>query len=135
MVFISGMNAQFCNAADLVVGYAPQVPAPAADFSATPVSGTVPLAISFSDASTGSITSWTWNFGDGNGSTLQNPDHTYAAAGTYTVALVVEGPHGYDSEIKVGLITVASSMVYAPARTGSRSTPQQGSETNAPENR
>jgi PKD repeat protein len=93
------------------------------------------LAVSFSDASTGSITSWTWNFGDGNGSTLQNPDHTYAAAGTYTVALVVEGPHGYDSEIKVGLITVASSMVYAPARTGSRSTPQQGSETNAPENR
>ncbi|MAB78558.1 MAG: cell surface protein, partial [Planctomycetes bacterium] len=135
MVFVNGMNAQFCNAADLVVGYAPQVPTPAADFSATPVSGTVPLAVSFSDASTGSITNWTWNFGDGNGSTLQNPNHTYAAVGTYTVALLVEGPHGYDSEIKVGHITVASSMVYAPARTGSRSTPQQGSETNAPENR
>jgi PKD repeat protein len=135
MVFISGMNAQFCNAADLVVGYPPQVPAPAADFSATPLSGTAPLAVSFSDASTGSITSWTWDFGDGNGSTLQNPGHTYAAAGTYTVALVVEGPHGYDSEIKVGHITVASSLVSDRGRTGPRTTPPQGSETKAPENR
>jgi serine protease len=32
---------------------------------------------------------WSWDFGDGNGSTAQNPSHTYAADGTYTVTLTV----------------------------------------------
>lgn len=46
----------------------------------------------FSDISTsslGSIQSWAWNFGDGTTSTLQNPTHTYAANGTYTVTLII----------------------------------------------
>jgi len=34
-------------------------------------------------------TGWTWNFGDGFTSTAQNPSHTYAALGTYTVTLTV----------------------------------------------
>jgi hypothetical protein len=33
--------------------------------------------------------SWYWDFGDGTSSSLQNPSHTYAAAGTYTVCLTV----------------------------------------------
>ena len=42
----------------------------------------------FSDQSTGGpFVSWNWNFGDGNNSSLQNPSHTYANAGTYTVCL------------------------------------------------
>lgn len=49
--------------------------------------------IGFSDASTaaGSIVNgWTWDFGDGSPlSSLQNPTHTYATAGTYTVSLRV----------------------------------------------
>ncbi|MEM8486623.1 MAG: FG-GAP-like repeat-containing protein [Bacteroidota bacterium] len=50
------------------------------------------LDVSFTDASTdsdGSIVSWSWDFGDGNTSTGQNPDITYAASGTYTVSLTV----------------------------------------------
>lgn len=46
----------------------------------------------FSDISTsslGSVQSWAWAFGDGGTSNLQNPTHTYAAAGTYTVSLTV----------------------------------------------
>ena len=43
----------------------------------------------FFDASTGSPTSWTWNFGDGTSSSLQNPTHTYASAGNYTVTLSI----------------------------------------------
>lgn len=35
---------------------------------------------------------WLWDFGDGNTSTLQNPTHTYAAAGTYNVQLLVKCP-------------------------------------------
>jgi PKD repeat protein len=40
------------------------------------------------------ITSWTWNFGDGNNSSLQNPSHTYAALGNYTVCLAVTSISG-----------------------------------------
>ncbi len=38
---------------------------------------------------TGSITGWQWDFGDGNNSSSQNPTHTYANDGTYTVQLTV----------------------------------------------
>src|SRR6185436_622618 len=50
------------------------------------------LACSFSDGSTdpdGTIASRSWMFGDGGTSSATNPTHTYAAAGTYTVALTV----------------------------------------------
>jgi PKD repeat protein len=50
------------------------------------------LDVVFTDTSTdadGTIVSWLWDFGDGNTSTQQNPSHTYAAAGTYTVTLTV----------------------------------------------
>lgn len=43
----------------------------------------------FTDYSTGSITNWYWDFGDSTSSTLQNPTHTYAGAGTYGVCLTV----------------------------------------------
>jgi PKD repeat protein len=47
----------------------------------------------FTDISTpapnGVVDNWQWNFGDGNTSTLQNPIHSYAAAGDYTVQLIV----------------------------------------------
>ena len=46
------------------------------------------LTMTFADTSTGAV-SWFWDFGDGNTSTEQNPTHTYAAAGTYTVTLAI----------------------------------------------
>ena len=45
----------------------------------------------FTDNSTGSVSSWLWDFGDGTTSTNQNPDHIYTAAGTYDVSLTVNG--------------------------------------------
>ena len=56
--------------------------APVADFNATPTSGEAPVTVNFTDASTGSVTSYSWNFGDGSGSSSQNPSHTYTAAGS-----------------------------------------------------
>ncbi|MEY2963063.1 MAG: hypothetical protein RL754_324 [Bacteroidota bacterium] len=47
------------------------------------------LTYTFFDNSTPMPTSWSWDFGDGTTSTLQNPSHTYAAAGSYTVSLTV----------------------------------------------
>ena len=61
-------------------------------------SGTENIAVSFSSAgssdSEGPIASYSWNFGDGNTSTLANPTHTYAAANTYNVTLTVTDSDG-----------------------------------------
>ncbi|MCX5905163.1 MAG: PKD domain-containing protein [Proteobacteria bacterium] len=83
--------------------------APQADFSSNVASGTAPLAVQFTDTSTGTITSYTWNFGDGSTSTEKNPQHTYSQPGTYDVTLSVTGPEGSDREIKQGYITVAAA--------------------------
>ncbi|WP_301664451.1 PKD domain-containing protein [Methanoculleus frigidifontis] len=80
---------------------------PVAAFSATPTSGTAPLTVQFTDESTGVIDTCRWDFGDGGTSTDQNPQHTYGAAGTYTVALTVANGAGSCTEEKVGCICVA----------------------------
>jgi len=84
-----------------------------ADFTAAPTSGVAPLSVKFSDASTGTITTWSWKFGDGLTSTEQNPTHTYSNPGTYTVGLTVTGPAGTNTKTKEGYITVTSSSLLA----------------------
>jgi len=80
---------------------------PVADFTADPISGEHPLTVNFTDQSTGDITSWSWDFGDGLGtSTQQNPSYTYNDPGTYTVRLTVTGPAGTDTETKTDYVVV-----------------------------
>jgi Zn-dependent metalloprotease len=62
---------------------------PAASFSYMPVVPPASTPVQFTDQSLNQPTSWFWNFGDAGTSTQQNPSHVYAAAGTYTVTLVV----------------------------------------------
>ena len=81
---------------------------PVANFVGTPTSGTAPLAIAFTDSSTGSPASWSWNFGDGITSTVKNPSHTYTSAGTYTVALNATNSAGSNTLTRTGYITVTS---------------------------
>lgn len=61
------------------------------DFYSNIVYGFTPLAVQFTDTSTGSPSTWLWNFGDGGTSTLQNPQHTYNTPGIYTVSLTADG--------------------------------------------
>ena len=83
-------------------------PAPVSDFSGTPTSGSVGMTVAFSDISTGgAANSWSWSFGDGASSTLQNPSHSYSIAGNYDVSLSVTGPGGSNSLARPGYITVA----------------------------
>lgn len=65
-----------------------------------------PLLVRFTDISTGEITDWLWDFGDGRTSTRQNPIHIYWQAGNYTVSLTVRGPEGSDTAVKNDYITV-----------------------------
>jgi PKD repeat protein len=78
----------------------------AAAFSASPTSGTAPLPVSFTDASTGNPTTWAWTFGDGGASVLQNPAHEYTTPGKYSVSLTASMTNGSDTETKDDYITV-----------------------------
>jgi len=90
---------------------APPVQKPDADFSATPLSGTAPLNVAFTDLSSNTPTSWAWDFqNDGtDDSTLQSPSYTYSAAGTYTVKLTATNAGGSDTETKTDYITVSAA--------------------------
>jgi PKD repeat protein len=89
---------------------------PAATASATPLSGTAPLLVSFTGTGTdadGTIASYAWTFGDGGTSTLQNPTHTYASAGSYTAALTVTDNTGATGASNV-VITVTAPTNQPP---------------------
>ncbi len=69
----------------------PNVP-PTAVIGASPTEGIAPLSVSFSGTGTdtdGTVTNYTWNFGDGSSANVQNPSHIYISAGTYTATLTV----------------------------------------------
>ncbi len=69
------------------------------------------LTVFFDEASTGSPTSWQWDFGDGRGSNDREPTHTYLEAGSYVVVLTVRDPENQDS---------TSQTVIVPASQGSQ---------------
>ncbi len=70
------------------------IPRPIAAFTQNVTSGLVPLAVQFTNQSSGQITRVTWNFGDGATSSDLNPIHVFNAPGLYSVTLTVEGPGG-----------------------------------------
>ncbi|HOW14101.1 PKD domain-containing protein, partial [Methanosarcina sp.] len=107
---------------------------PDAAFAADVTSGNAPLTVNFTDQSTGTPTSWLWDFGDGTNTTEQNPSHIYTSTGTYSVSLTVSNDDGSDSEIKTDYIVVSTpetpdttnpvieSVVLFPANTTAGST-------------
>jgi len=96
------------------LGPPPEPSAPTAAFSGSPTAGAAPLAVSFSDASTGDPTSWSWDFGDGGTSTAKSPTHTYTNPGTYTVRLTVSNTAGSDTQTQADYVTVGATD---PSRT------------------
>lgn len=60
-----------------------------ASFSADNTAGCGQLSAQFTDESTGNPSSWQWDFGNGNTSTLQNPNAAFTKPGDYTVKLTV----------------------------------------------
>jgi PKD repeat protein len=82
---------------------------PLANFTGTPLTGTAPLTVVFTDLSM-NATAWNWTFGDGSGenTSIQNPVHTYVAPGSYTVSLNASNAGGSDIMTKVGYINITS---------------------------
>ncbi len=60
--------------------------------------------IQFNDLSSGNPYTWSWDFGDGNTSTQQNPTHTYAADGTYGVCLTITDTCGTDFDCETVVV-------------------------------
>jgi len=93
--------------------------APTATFSADVVSGTVPLAVTFTAVTSGTVEGWHWSFGDSTvaftGPVVQ---HTYQIPGVFDVNLTVSNTYGSYTVNKPGYITVSSSggghRVYLP---------------------
>ncbi|PCH99184.1 MAG: hypothetical protein COB85_00555, partial [Bacteroidetes bacterium] len=94
-----GCSTTELNASTVVVSAYPE-----ADFELES-SDTAMFTINFTDLSTGSnISNWYWDFGDDSTSTMQNPSHTYAGTGTYTIQLIVENIYGCTDTITKTLI-------------------------------
>lgn len=89
--------------------------APVAKFDAAPSGGSAPLNVTFTDKSTGVITSRQWNFGNGATSTQQSPSYTFANAGTFNVKLTVTGPGGTDTFSRSIVIGQPSPSIALPA--------------------
>ncbi len=98
-----------------LVGCAP----PTANFTVDTTAGDAPLEVQFTDTSIvvgplglvnledyTPITGWVWTFGDGGGSTIADPVHTYDDGGTFTVSLTVTNSEGSHTSSQVGIITV-----------------------------
>ena len=84
------------------------LPPPAiTDFAGSPVSGSAPFTVNFTDVSS-NVSSWLWSFGDGYSSIQKNPSHIYKTPGTYSVLLNVSNGSGSDTLTKTSYITVSS---------------------------
>lgn len=110
-VTMTSQAAPTSTCADAVRFAAVAAEPPVADFSASTVEGSAPLAVTFTDLSTGTVTSWSWDFGDGTASTEKNPTHTYSADGYYTVSLTVTNAAGSNTKTAAQYIHAVSGTV------------------------
>jgi PGF-pre-PGF domain-containing protein len=110
-VNLTAINAISGNDTLTRTGYIAVAIAPVANFSSNVTSGAVPLSVSFTDESSNDPISWFWDFGDGANSTVQNPTHTYASAGTYAVSLNSTNVAASNTSTQTDYITAAVTPV------------------------
>jgi PKD repeat protein len=103
--------------------------APTATFSADVVSGTVPLTVTFTAITSGTVAHWLWEFGDGDtASSGPLVRHTYVSTGTFDVSLTVSNTHGSFIVSKPNYIMVSEKgsetrLVFLPLILRSHATP------------
>ncbi len=94
-------------------------PAPVANFTADNTSGCDAVNVNFTDLSTNSPTSWTWQFAGGspNSSSVQNPSVSYNNSGVYSVTLTASNANGSNTKTVSGYINVYESPSASVAET------------------
>ena len=100
-------NSLAINGSIKVVSVLP--PPPVAGFNGGPTNVFVTQSVALTDASTGSITNWVWNYGDGNAvtnSSNASVTHAYPNAGSYTVRLTVSGLGGTGASTQPNYVVV-----------------------------
>jgi PKD repeat protein len=106
---INGSNADTLTQPDYITVTRPGTIPVTADFTGDlPLSGIVPLTITFHDNSGGMPAQWSWSFGDGGTSSVKDPIHTYTTAGAYTVTLTAANGSVFDTTSVPGFVTVTS---------------------------
>jgi len=117
----SGATSQITQAIEVGAGLQAAV-------SADVTSGTAPLTVNFDGSgSTGTISSFSWDFGDGGTSAEINPVYTYNTVGEYTVTLTVSDVGGTTSQVTITVSVIAPApppadpaIVFVSERDGNR---------------
>lgn len=111
---VAGVAISDASGSGTIVNTDASVSPPVASFTGVPVTGQVPLGVTFTDTSTNAPTSWTWTFGDGGASNAQNPVYEYDVAGIYTVVMTATNAAGSDTVTRSNYITVSAPAVLPP---------------------
>ncbi len=101
---------------------------PMALATATPLSGSAPLEVNFTGSSStddNGISSYAWDFGNGDSSTMADPIYTYNSVGTYTATLTVTDGEGLNDTSAV-TIEVTDPMINQPPTAIASATPLTG---------
>ncbi len=90
-------------------------PPPTVDFVSDSNIVCAPGVMLFTDSSVAinpndPIVTWSWNFGDGNSSSIQNPSHTYNQAGIYLISLTVTTTAGCTNNNAATPMTIAGIL-------------------------
>ncbi|GAA2827756.1 collagenase [Kitasatospora paracochleata] len=116
----TGYDAEFDAWLNACAGGACYATGPTALFDQSVNGGTVTLTDRSVQTGPGRITAWHWTFGDGTSSDERNPSHTYAAAGTYTVALTATDSNGKSASTPTSVTVTSGGPVTLPTCTDTR---------------
>ncbi len=83
-----------------------------ADFSADVTLGEAPVTVQFTSSSSLNPTNWQWDFGDGDSSTEENPNHIYNLPGSYSVTLTVTTSYGDITTSKPNYVAAMGDTLY-----------------------
>jgi PKD repeat protein len=116
-VTLTATNANGCSNTIVKTGLIIVHPPPETNFTANPgLVVSIPVyTLNFIDKTKNGPVKWTWSFGDGIKSNQQNPSHTYADTGRYTVKLVTVTAFGCtDSVTRLVQVTGVPGQLYIP---------------------